>query len=68
MSKVIVFTNLTLDGVMQAPRRPDEDLRGDFSHGGWAVPYAVWLKEELCKDLVVMGKGSRLLFERRPKC
>ena len=40
MSKVIVFTNLTLDGVMQAPGRPDEDLRGGFEHGGWAVPYA----------------------------
>lgn len=40
MSKVIVFTNLTLDGIMQAPGRPDEDLRGDFSRGGWAAPYA----------------------------
>ena len=40
MSKVIVFTNLTLDGIMQAPGRPDEDRRGDFSHGGWATPYA----------------------------
>jgi dihydrofolate reductase len=40
MSKVIVFTNLTLDGIMQAPGRPDEDLRGGFEHGGWAVPYA----------------------------
>ncbi len=40
MSKVIVFTNLTLDGVMQAPARPDEDRRGDFMHGGWAAPYA----------------------------
>lgn len=40
MRKVIVFTNLTLDGVMQAPGRPDEDLRGGFQHGGWAAPYA----------------------------
>jgi len=35
MSKVVVFTNLTLDGVMQAPGRPDEDRRGGFEHGGW---------------------------------
>ncbi|MGO8949225.1 MAG: hypothetical protein ACLQUY_16570 [Ktedonobacterales bacterium] len=27
MSNVIVFTNLTLDGVMQAPGEPDEDRR-----------------------------------------
>ena len=37
MSKVVVFMNLTLDGVMQAPGRPDEDTRGGFKHGGWAV-------------------------------
>ncbi len=40
MSKVVVFMNLTLDGVMQAPGRPDEDRRGGFEHGGWATPYA----------------------------
>ncbi len=40
MGKVIVFTNVTLDGVMQAPARPDEDRRGGFEHGGWAAPYA----------------------------
>jgi hypothetical protein len=34
MGKLVVFTNLTLDGVMQAPGRPDEDLRGGFTHGG----------------------------------
>jgi dihydrofolate reductase len=25
---------------MQAPARPDEDPRGGFQHGGWAVPYS----------------------------
>ena len=39
MSKIVVFENLTLDGVMQAPARPDEDRRGGFTHGGWATPY-----------------------------
>ena len=38
MSKVVVFNHLTLDGVMQAPGRPDEDRRGGFAHGGWAQP------------------------------
>lgn len=40
MSKVVVFNNLTLDGVMQAPGWPDEDRRGGFEYGGWATPYA----------------------------
>jgi dihydrofolate reductase len=39
MSRIVAFIHLTLDGVMQAPGRPDEDCRGDFEHGGWAAPY-----------------------------
>jgi dihydrofolate reductase len=40
MRKIVAFTSVTLDGVMQAPGRPDEDRRGGFEHGGWATPYA----------------------------
>lgn len=40
MSKIVVFNSVTLDGVMQAPARPDEDTRGGFQYGGWAVPYS----------------------------
>jgi dihydrofolate reductase len=39
MSRIVVVNNLTLDGVMQAPGRPDEDTRHGFEHGGWAAPY-----------------------------
>jgi len=37
VSKIVVINNLTLDGVMQAPGRADEDTRDGFTHGGWAV-------------------------------
>ena len=63
MSKVVVVNNVTLDGVMQAPGRPDEDTRDGFAYGGWALPY---------NDAVMgraMGEGmshsGSLLFGRR---
>ena len=40
MGELTVVESITLDGVMQAPARPDEDTRGGFEHGGWALPYA----------------------------
>jgi dihydrofolate reductase len=40
MARIVVFNSVTLDGVMQAPGRPDEDRRGEFEHGGWGQPYA----------------------------
>jgi len=40
MPRITAFIHLTLDGVMQAPARPDEDCRDGFGHGGWAAGYA----------------------------
>ena len=63
MRKIVAVISLTLDGVMQAPGRPEEDRRGGFEHGGWAGAY---------NDPVMMqtmGKGMAeagpLLFGRR---
>jgi len=46
MAKVVVVNNVTLDGVMQAPARQDEDTRGGFTHGGWGIPYGDLILQE----------------------
>jgi dihydrofolate reductase len=63
MSKVVVFTSLTLDGVMQAPGRPDEDRRGGFAHGGWARPYNDPVMGSVAAE--GMANSGSLLFGRR---
>ena len=63
MSRIVVFMSVTLDGVMQAPGRPDEDRRGGFTHGGWAASYADEVSGRLAgEDLSQTGS---LLFGRR---
>jgi dihydrofolate reductase len=63
MSRFVVFNSLTLDGVMQAPGRPDEDRRGGFAHGGWATPYV----DEVMGEVMAasMSDGGPLLLGRR---
>ena len=63
MSHITVINNLTLDGVMQAPGRPDEDRRDGFAHGGWAAPY---YDDVLGRAMAErMARGGALLLGRR---
>ncbi len=64
MSKLVVWENLTLDGVMQAPARPDEDVRGGFQHGGWAVPYGDPVMASVIAEGMSRGGGALLLGRR----
>jgi dihydrofolate reductase len=63
MRNIVVFTSLTLDGVMQAPGRPDEDRRGGFEHGGWAQPYNDPVMAGVAAE--GMANGGALLLGRR---
>jgi dihydrofolate reductase len=60
--RLVVINHLTLDGVMQAPGRPDEDSRGGFAHGGWAEPRSDGVMQEAVGKR--MGGGSLLLGRR----
>lgn len=64
MGKLIVVNNISLDGVMQAPGRVDEDTRDGFAHGGWAVPY----NDEIMGQTMakrMAGNTGAMLFGRR---
>lgn len=60
---MVVFTSVTLDGVAQAPGRKDEDERGGFDHGGWAVPYADESQGQMAAE--GMANTGAILLGRR---
>lgn len=60
MSKLLVTTFLSLDGVMQAPGGPDEDQSGGFDHGGWLVPFADEDMMRLVVDWIARADGFLL--------
>jgi dihydrofolate reductase len=63
MRKLIVLSFITLDGVMQAPGGPEEDVSGDFPYGGWSAGY--W-DTGLDKTMgVQMGHAFDLLLGRK---
>jgi dihydrofolate reductase len=63
MRKIVAIENLSLDGVMQAPGRPDEDTRDGFAHGGWAMPYNDPVMGQIMGE--GMADAGPLLFGRR---
>jgi dihydrofolate reductase len=63
MRKIIVLTFITIDGVMQGPGGPTEDTSGNFTYGGWTVPYFDdFLGETMTEQ---MGKPFDLLLGRK---
>lgn len=63
MRKVVVVNNISLDGVMQAPGRADEDRRGGFAHGGWALPFNDPVMGQAMGEQMA-GEGDLLLGRR----
>jgi dihydrofolate reductase len=65
MSKVVVINHVTLDGVMQATGRPEEDTRDGFTHGGWSLPNVDDQLLAATYARVDEGGGLQLLLGRR---
>lgn len=63
MARITATESITLDGVMQAPASADEDARGGFEHGGWALPFAS--DEQMAIMGEGMGETAGMLFGRR---
>ncbi|WP_282047536.1 dihydrofolate reductase family protein [Roseibium album] len=63
MRNIAILTFITLDGVMQAPSKPDEDRSGNFERGGWATPYWNGVMEQVQKE--AMSEPYDMLFGRK---
>ena len=63
MSKIVVDSFLTIDGVMQAPGGPGEDSENGFPYGGWQQP--VW--DDECGQYIgeSFGRIEGLLLGRK---
>jgi dihydrofolate reductase len=65
MRSVVVVENVSLDGVMQAPGRPDEDDRGGFRYGGWASDLLSRDPQAVQASMGDTGASAEMLFGRR---
>jgi dihydrofolate reductase len=61
--KLTTLTHVTVDGVMQGLGGPDEDRRGGFERGGWALPLFDSEAETFTSQ--VYQRADAFLFGRR---
>jgi dihydrofolate reductase len=61
--KLTTVTHVSLDGVMQGLGGQDEDRRGGFERGGWALPLFGGEAEAFLAEL--FGRADGFLFGRR---
>src|ERR1700730_15082018 len=62
--RIVVSDFISLDGVVQAPGGPEEDIDDGFRHGGWSMPY---FDPDTMGPAVgeIMAATEALLFGRR---
>ncbi|MGI5466465.1 dihydrofolate reductase family protein [Streptomyces sp. CA-132043] len=62
--RIVVSEFMSLDGIVQAPGGPKEDVDGGFAHGGWSHPF---FDPEVMGGAIdaAMDRTAALLFGRR---
>jgi dihydrofolate reductase len=66
--KLTTTTQVSVDGVMQAPGGPDENRSGGFERGGWAMPHfdneAMTVMDEIYQraDAFLFGRRTYEIF------
>jgi dihydrofolate reductase len=63
MRKIIAITQVSLDGVMQAPGGPEEDPSGGFTLGGWTVAFRSDVGRQAVGEIIA-GEFDLLLGRR----
>ena len=63
--KLTTITHVSVDGVLQGLGGPDEDRRGGFERGGWALPLFVNDNEAVTFVNQVYQRADAFLFGRR---
>jgi dihydrofolate reductase len=61
MRKIIVITFVSLDGVMQAPGGPNEDISSGFKYGGWTAPYFDDFSGKVMREQMSLERSELLL-------
>jgi dihydrofolate reductase len=65
MRKIIAITQVSVDGIMQAPGGSEEDRRSGFTHGGWAMPFvdaALNIVETVSEYDMLLGRRTYVIF------
>jgi dihydrofolate reductase len=68
VGELIVNMFVTLDGVVQAPGEPSEDVEGGFEHGGWQASYldeesgGVMFEDMAHVDALLLGRKTYEIF------
>ncbi|MEU4830184.1 dihydrofolate reductase family protein [Streptosporangium sp. NPDC023615] len=62
--RIVIVEFISLDGVVQAPGGPEEDVEGGFANGGWSHPF---FDEKTVGGAFddALAKAGALLFGRR---